>query len=274
LKQAVLELMVSQDGGVLFVSKSWDGNTSDTQIFQERAEALIATFQQAPMPRYVVADSKFYTEDNAPNLQALDFITRIRNTLKLVSQVITQALREDMWRRLDDTTRYQSVELCHYGMAQRWLVVSSQAAFERAEASGTKAQQREYATLEKQLFHLQAKRFETPEAAHAALAAIENAWKYHQVDAYNLIEHKRYDHKGRPTSTAPIKAMVWQIQAQAVPDTEAIAQRKHHKACFVLGTNIDASQLNGADVMAAYKGQAQAEGGFWCDWAAGPSIWP
>src|SRR3989442_15865119 len=37
LKQAVLELMVSQDGGVPFVSKSWDGNTSDTQIFQERA---------------------------------------------------------------------------------------------------------------------------------------------------------------------------------------------------------------------------------------------
>jgi transposase len=29
LQQAVLELMVSQDGGVPFVSKSWDGNTSD-----------------------------------------------------------------------------------------------------------------------------------------------------------------------------------------------------------------------------------------------------
>jgi transposase len=29
LRQAVLELMVSQDGGVPFVSKSWDGNTSD-----------------------------------------------------------------------------------------------------------------------------------------------------------------------------------------------------------------------------------------------------
>ncbi len=39
LKQAVLELMVSQDGGVPFVSKSWDGNTSDTQVFHKRAEA-------------------------------------------------------------------------------------------------------------------------------------------------------------------------------------------------------------------------------------------
>jgi hypothetical protein len=84
-----------------------------------------------------------YTEDHATNLQSLGLITRLPNTLKLVSQVITQALSADMWQRLDDTTRYDRVELCHYRMAQRWLVVSSQAAFERAEASVTKAQHRD-----------------------------------------------------------------------------------------------------------------------------------
>src|SRR5215468_5749631 len=41
LKQAVLELMVSQDGGVPLLSKTWDGNASDSQIFQDRAKALI-----------------------------------------------------------------------------------------------------------------------------------------------------------------------------------------------------------------------------------------
>src|SRR6266545_8292724 len=95
LKQAVLELLVSQDGGVPVVSKSWDGNTSDTQIFQERAQALMATLKRAPTPRYLVADSKLYHEDNAANLRQLGFITRIPNTLKLVAQVIEQALRGD-----------------------------------------------------------------------------------------------------------------------------------------------------------------------------------
>jgi transposase len=33
LTQAVLERMVSHDGGVPFVSTSWDGNTSDIQVF-------------------------------------------------------------------------------------------------------------------------------------------------------------------------------------------------------------------------------------------------
>jgi transposase len=39
-------------------------------------------------------------------------------------------------------------------------------------------------------------------------------------------------------------------------------QRKQHKACFVVGTNIDASQVSDAEVIRAYKGQAHAEGGF------------
>jgi hypothetical protein len=39
-------------------------------------------------------------------------------------------------------------------MAQRWLVVSSQAALELAEASVNKACQRESATIDKQLLHL------------------------------------------------------------------------------------------------------------------------
>jgi transposase len=262
LKQAVLELMVSQDGGVPFVSKSWDGNTSDTQIFQERAEALLATFQRSPTPRYLVADSKLYHEENATHLKNLGFITRIPNTLKLVAQVITQALTGDTWQRLDDTTRYQRVELCHYGMAQRWLVVSSQAALARAEASVNKACQREAEAIDKQLFHLQARRFETPEAAHAALATLEQAWQYHQVATSSLIEHKHYACKGRPTPTAPIKSIDWQLQTQVRLDQEKMQSRKQHKACFVVGTNIEASQLSDREVIAAYKGQAQAEGGF------------
>ena len=51
LKQAVLELLVSQDGGVPFVSKSWDGNPSDREMFQARAPALITAFTNAPSPR-------------------------------------------------------------------------------------------------------------------------------------------------------------------------------------------------------------------------------
>jgi transposase len=262
LKQAVLELMVSQDGGVPFVSKSWDGNTSDIQIFQERAQALMHAFTNTPSPRYLVADAKLYHEDNASSLQRIGFITRIPNTLGVVSQVIMQALGWDTWQPFDDNTRYQPLELCHDGMAQRWLVVYSQAALERAAATLTKAKQREHQAITKQLFHLQAKRFGAPSAAQDALAALAKHWTYHRVESSHLSEHKHYAGKGRPTPRTSLQAIEWQIQAQVRSDDATIEHDKQVKACFVLGTNIDASELSNAEVIAAYKGQSQVEGSF------------
>src|SRR5216683_1640980 len=262
LKQAVLELMVSQDGGVPLLSKSWDGNTSDIKVFQERAQALMETLKNSPSPRYLVADCKLYHEDNAANLKSLGFITRIPQTLKIVSQVIRQALKMDTWQRLDEQTGYQRLELCHFGIEQRWLVVQSQAAAWRAETTLNKAQQREHEAIEHQLFHLQAQRFETPQLAHEALAALGKKWKYHQVESSQLLEHKRYATKGRPTPKTPIKATEWQLHARVRPDVERIQQAKRYHACFVLGSNIEPEQLSDAEVIAGYKGQAQAEGGF------------
>jgi hypothetical protein len=100
--------------------------------------------------------SKRYHEANAANLQKLGFITPLPYTIGVVSQVITQVLRWDTWQHLDDTTRDQCLELCRAGIAQRWLVVSSQAALERAEAMLSKARPREYVVIPTQLFPWQA----------------------------------------------------------------------------------------------------------------------
>jgi transposase len=262
LKQAVLELMVSQDGGVPLASKRWDGNAADTQIFQARAAALLLTFPGSPTPRYLMADSQLYSDDNAAQLKQLGFITRIPGTLKLVSQVISQALRGATWQPIDDATRYQRLDLCHYGMAQRWLIVSSEAALQRAATSVSKAQQRELATVQKQLFHLQAQRFETPESAQAALSTLAGAWHSHQVATTELTEQKRYAGKGRPRAQTAVQATLWQIRAAVCPDAEAIHRQTPYKGCFVLGTTIVASDLSDEEVIAAYKAQSQVEGGF------------
>jgi transposase len=262
LKQVVLELMVSQDGGVPCVSKSWDGNTSDIHVFQERAQALLTAFAHTPSPRYLVADAKLYHADNATHLKHMGFITRIPHTLSVVSQVIRQALEWDTWHPVDDNIRYQRLELCHYGMAQRWLVVYSQAAFERAAARLKKATQREEEAISKTLFHLQAQRFPTPEAAHNALAAVAQRWQYHQVESSQLTEHPRYAGKGRPTPRTPRKASAWQIQAHVRPADEVLKDLQQVQACYVLGTNISASELSDPAAIAAYKNQSRVERGF------------
>lgn len=60
LKQAVLEIMCSHDGGIPVISKAWNGNASDTKIFRERAKAISDSFKAAEGPRYLIADSKLY----------------------------------------------------------------------------------------------------------------------------------------------------------------------------------------------------------------------
>lgn len=231
LKQAVLELMVSQDGGVPLLSKSWDGNASDTKVFQERAQTLLTTFKNSPSPRYVVADCTLSHKEHAANWKALPCITRIPNALKVVSQVMTQALAIDTWHDVEEQRRYQCLEFCHFGIEQRWRVVHAEAAAWRAESSIRKAQHRDYAAIEQHLFHLQASRFDTPAAAHAALASVAKTWKDHQVDSSELIEHKRYANKGRPRAATPCQAIAWQIQARVRPDAERMGYAKQWGAC-------------------------------------------
>jgi transposase len=261
LKPAVLALLVSHDGGGPCVSKRWDGHTSDRAMFQARAQALMTAVKNAPSPRSLMADTKRYHADHASNLRALGLITRIPHTIGPVSPVITPALTWATWHPRDETTRDQRLALCHDGMAQRWLVVPSQAALARAETTVTKARQRESETIARPLFHLQAPRFPTPEAAQDARGTLAKAWKYHPVDASRFTEHTRYPGTGRPTPKTPLKAIEWHIDAHVRPEDEPRRSQTHGQACCVLGTHIGASQLSDTAVMAAYTGQARVEGG-------------
>lgn len=262
LKQVIQELMVSQDGGVPFMSKSHDGNASDNNVFRERSAAILKEFSASEGPRYLVADSKLYTSENAANLAHLPFITRIPGNLKVVGEVIQQSLELDVWQAIDDETRYQRVDLCHYGMEQRWLIVYSESAYQRAGKTLAKAQAREYEKVSKRLFHLQARRFDTAESAQEALGKIVKKLSYHKLEMAELTQHIQYAFRGRPKADSAIKGIKWQITATVVPDTSKISHKQCQEACYVLGTSIPDSQLSDLEVIDGYKGQGAVERGF------------
>jgi transposase len=189
-------------------------------------------------------------------------MTRIPETLKVTQQLIAQAWAWGEWQPLDETVRYQRVELCHYGLAQRWLVVSSQDAWQRAEHTLAKAQAKEAEQVQTQLFHLQAHRLPSETEAQGALDMIAQRWRSHQVAQVSLTPQIQYARKGRPTPETPIKAIQWQIHASVEADAATIAHQQQRKACFVLGTTIPDTALPDAEVMAGYKGQSAVERGF------------
>ncbi|EDN70062.1 Transposase [Beggiatoa sp. PS] len=58
LKQIMLEMMVSQDGGIPLMGKCFRSHASDNVVFKERSEKLIEQFKESETPRYLIADSK------------------------------------------------------------------------------------------------------------------------------------------------------------------------------------------------------------------------
>jgi transposase len=265
LKQVILELMVSQDGGVPFMSKSHDGNASDNNVFKQRSEGLLKEFAVSESPRYLVADSKLYTQENAVNLVHLPFITRIGGNLKILDEVIEQCLAMGNWQPLygeNSSYRYQRVDLCHYGIEQRWLVVYSESAYQRAVKTLSKAQTREQEKINKQLFHLQAQRFETETSARDALDKIVQNLNYHKLGDIKLIQHVKYASRGKPKTDSVIKGVEWQISGTIVSDDVKLTSKQHQEACFVIGTNIPDIELSDVEVIKGYKGQGSVERGF------------
>jgi len=176
--------------------------------------------------------------------------------------VIEQSLSLDTWQSIDDQTRYERVDLCHYGMEQRWLVVYSESAYQRAGKTLARAQGREWEKVNKQLFHLQAQRFDSAEAAGDALDKIAKKLSYHKIETTELTQHIQYASRGRPKADSAIKVIKWQITATVAPDTTRVSHRQQQKACYVLGTNIPVSQLSDLEVISGYKTQGAVERGF------------
>lgn len=263
LKQAVQELLVSQDGGIPLYCKSHDGNASDTIIFQERSKALIDEFKKSTLPRKLIADSKLYNKKGAEFLKQLPFITRIPGTLALEQSLIQETLATpERWQELAPGYRYHSVKHTHYDIKQRWLVIYSDAAYRRADKKITKALEKERQRLDKAVFHLKAQRYGCLADAQRVLKDLQKTARYHVSGGQEFIEHKRYSGKGRPKNNTDSQDKQWQIIATFVTDDDRVESDRQQKACFIIGTNLPELELDDRAIFQAYKNQSKVESGF------------
>ncbi|MBF0236027.1 MAG: IS1634 family transposase [Desulfamplus sp.] len=261
LKQVVLELMVSQDGGIPLLMKCWSGNADDNSIFQHRAKELIEAWKDAESPRYIIMDSKGYSQKNAINLKSLNFITRIPETNAPAKATIQDALKQDEWSIWDEQRKYTCFEVEHYGIRQRWIVVFSEAALNRAENTVEKASVKEKTLIDKALFHLNAQNFKSETEALDALKKLCKPWKYHVLQDVELEENKKYLSKGRPAKNSPFE-FEYKIKCSVEKDSERIEEIVKEKACFIIGSNISQPELGDLEVLQAYQGQDHVEKGF------------
>ena len=263
LKQAVLELVVTQDGGIPFICKCHDGNASDNIVFKDRVATFIERIKMGDQPTIIVMDSKGYSKKNAEFLQQIEFITRVPGSFGIEGAITDQALYlTDRWDQINDDYKIQSFYLNHLGFDQRWVVVWSKGAFERAVSSIEKKSKKEKTEIEKQLNKLSKQGFANKEDALQAFREIEEKWKYHKVENIEYEEQIKYAKHGRPTVTTPINRVEIFIKVNVIENTAYILEQQQRDACFVLATTADKNKLSDAEVLFNYKEQSKVEGGF------------
>ena len=256
LKQATLEMMVSQDGGIPTVFMAYDGNESDTKIFQERSKKLVEAFKKGDTPRYLIADSKLYTKENLEsNLKFLPFITRIPRSINLENSTISEALKNPSnWHKCDDKSTYTSAKVEPWGHKQRWIVITSDESRTRSEKRVERLLNKELKTLQKLTSKRSKVRFSCKSDAEQSLNDIQKRARLHQVSIKSIEEHKVFQTRGKPTEQTPFQ-ILYQVIFEVTQNKDLIEENIKQGSCLVIGTNIPENELADTEVIQAYKNQ-------------------
>jgi transposase len=257
LKQAIVEMMVSQDGGVPTVYCAHSGNASDTQVFRDRSQALLESFKKSDSPRYLVADSKLYAQKTVKeSLKHIPFITRVPGTVGLEQEIIAEMLELpiERWTQVDENNRYRSLTVRHFDLAQRWIVVFSNALNVKQHKKIEKALVKEAAKLQKALLRIGKQRYTTIEEAESALSELNKKALLHSVTCKQIIEHKAYKGKGRPKADTEY-ALVFEAVGSVQQDPAAIESCINQGSYYVLATTVPEKELDDEEVIKAYKRQ-------------------
>jgi transposase len=125
LKQFLVDLMVSGEGGVPLFFRVSDGNESDAAVFAE----LIRNYQaQLDLETLFVADAALYDEENLKCMGTLKYISRVPQTIKR-AEALSEGLDEEGLAFSEATKRegyrVAEIEAEYAGFEQRWIVVES-----------------------------------------------------------------------------------------------------------------------------------------------------
>ncbi len=243
LKQCIHELLVSQDGGVPLMMKSWSGNSSDNAIFKERSKRLISNFKKSESLRYLIADSKLYNSKNATNLQQLNFVTRIPGSIKEVNSLILDCFKKNKWKMINKCDSYSSININHYGINQRWIAVKSNQSESRAKKRINKAVLKEHSDYSKKLKEFTKQKFSDSSDAISNLKVICQKLKYHKLSTYSI------------NKTEDEETKFYTIQGKLAVNSTAVDISIKKNSCYIIGTNISANEVEDTDIISIYKKQ-------------------
>jgi transposase len=167
-------------------------------------------------------------------------------------------------RPLAEGYRYSAFWTIYAGVEQRWLVIYSEAARERAAKRVDKELLKQGDKERKAFDELRRERFHCPEDARRALAAFRGTLRVLEVHGADVVERRHYESAGKPAADAVPESISHHPDGVLAAPIAVRERRLIRRSCFILATNeLDESALGDPEVLRAYKGQSsKVERGF------------
>ena len=261
LNQVVLQLLVEHQAGIPLQMQALSGNSSDKESFREKVTAHIEQMRGSLGIEYLIADSALYSAENLKALSTIKWITRVPETLGLAHDVI-EVLAPVLMRDTSQTA-HRSFETEYEGLRQRWVVIFSPDAYQRARKTGdqqflkqSSAECKDFDQLRKQAFACEAD-------ARQALAYFTKKLKVSAVHDAEIKAIPRFKGRGRPAEGRKPDGFDYHIEGAMASNVQEHLRRLQRKSCFILASNeLDSALLSDKELIAAYKDQQKVERGF------------
>ena len=262
LKQYILKLITTEDGGIPLFLALGDGNEADKTAFVPTIEEFQRQWREKE-PEVFVGDSALYSADNIQALGSTPWITLVPATSSVAHDLLRNLPSAQF--RASGLKGYRFVEVCttYGGVAQRWLVVESEtrkaAALKTLERRITQALEQHTQALKK----LQAQEFACEADALAAAQAFGKTLKYYSLESIQVSSKPHYPQAGRPSKTDAPTHHTYQIQANLSLNEAEVKSRRRQAGRFILATNLLDDELwSNDDILRTYKEQQSCERGF------------
>lgn len=267
LNQVVLELITESRANLPMMMRPLSGDASDKTSFEETIERHVGQLRgdDGGPSMVVVTDSAAFTRGclAAYQRQGLRWLMSVPATVGQAKRHLEEVDPEEL-RPLVKGYRYKTFSTTYAEVEQRWLVIYSEAARERAAKRVDKELLKQGDKERKAFDELCREAFHCPQDAWRALAAFRGTLRVLEVRGADVIERRHYERAGKPAADAVPESVSYHLGGGLAAPIAARERRLVRRSCFILATNeLDEDVLGDREVLRAYKGQSsKVERGF------------
>lgn len=263
LNQVILNMMVSNQSGIPLLMASASGNSDDKSTFKSIIKGHIENFNREFKSNVFVADSALYTAETIQLFKGDNvFITRVPEVSKESKQAIQNAISKPH-HQIDSNYSYIETPSEYGSVEQRWIIIKSEHAQQRAKKSAIKKFQRITDAEAKLLQQASNQTFACQGDAKTHLENMQKKLKLGTITDVDIVSVLSYSKKGRPKKTDKPDIIEYKIQGNISFCIDAYDLEVSKNSHFILATNeLDKNKMPPERILKEYKGQGAVERGF------------